>query len=129
MADDPLDNLEHGQDQAIIALVNEPTIRKAAEACGIGERTIYTWLEQPAFMAAYRKARREAFSQAMSLVHKYAPLAVQTLAQLLADKATPASARVTASGMLLRFSRESMEMDDVIARVEALERSTKGGYR
>lgn len=125
MADD-LDNLGQGQAQAIVALVNEPTIRKAAESCGVGERTLYTWLEQPAFRAAYRKARREAFAQAMGLASKYAPLAVGTLATIAGDKSAPHSARVSASTGLLKFSRESLELDDVVARVEAVERATRG---
>jgi hypothetical protein len=122
---DALDNLAQGQAGAIVALVNEPTIRKAAEVCGVGERTLYTWLDQPAFQAAYRKARREAFAQAMGLVHKYAPLAVGTLATIASDKSAPHSARVSASTGLLKFSRESLELDDVVARVEQLERATR----
>ena len=44
--DDALSSsLEPRQERAIIALLNEPTIAKAADAAGVGERTLHRWLE------------------------------------------------------------------------------------
>ncbi len=82
---------------------------------------MYRWLDEPGFSRAYYKARRDAFSQAIGLTQRYAPLAVNTLAQVMADQAAPASARVSAAIGLLRFGREGIELDDLAARVEALE--------
>ncbi len=48
-------------------------------------------------------------------------MAVNTLAQVMADQAAPASARVSAAIGLLRFGREGIELDDLAARLEALE--------
>ena len=45
----------------------------------------------PTISRAYYKARRDAFSQAIGLTQRYAPLAVNTLAQVMADQAAPAS--------------------------------------
>ena len=87
------------------------------------ERTVYRWLEDQHFAAAYRKARREAFSQAIALTQRYAPLAVNTLAKIMTDPAAPTNAKVTAASTILRFGREGIELDDLAARVEVLEES------
>lgn len=107
------------QDAAIVALLNEPNTRKAAEACNVPERTLHRWLADPTFSAAYRKARRETFAHAMALTQRYAPLAVQTLASVAADKSAPHSSRVSASTAILKFSRDSIELDDLAARRDA----------
>ena len=120
-----LDELTPKQEQAIVALINEPSIEKAATRVGVGERTLYRWLSDPLFSSAYRSARREAFSQAIGLTQKYAPLAVNQLAKMVHDPSTPATARVTAAVALLRFSRESIELDDLAGRIEALERQAR----
>jgi histone H3/H4 len=113
------------QEQALIALLNEPTIERAAKTAGVGERTLHRWLDEPVFSRAYRKARREAFAQAMSASQKYAPVAVQVLAKIMTDATLSVSARVSAATALLKFSRESIELDDLATRVDDLERSMK----
>ncbi len=115
------DDLSPKQEKAILALLQEPTIAKAAKAAQIGERTIHRWLSDSDFGKAYRKARREAFGHAIALTQHYAPLAVNTLATIMADASTPAHARVTAASTLLKFGREGIELDDLAARVETLE--------
>ncbi len=113
------------QEQAIVALLNEPSVARAAEACGIHQKSIFRWLDEPAFSRAYRKARREAFAQAISASQRYAPLAVQTLAKIMADATLSVASRVSAATALLKFSRESIELDDLATRVDDLEKSLK----
>ena len=91
----------------------------------MSQRTLYRWLDRPAFSKAYHKARREAFGQAIALTQRYAPLAVNTLAQVMMDTSAPASSKVAAATGLLRFGREGIELDDLAARVEALERAPR----
>ena len=121
MARPVTDGLTAKQEDAIIALLNEPTLSKAASAAGVGERTLYNWLREPVFSSRYRDARREAFSHAISLTQKYAPAAVAALTQVMADSSAPHSAKVQAASTLLRFGRQGIELDDLAARVEALE--------
>jgi hypothetical protein len=56
------------QERAILALLNQPTIGKAAEEAKVGERSLYRWLKDPTFAGAYREARREAFRHANASV-------------------------------------------------------------
>ncbi len=119
--DDPQRALTPVQERAIIALLNEQTISRAAAAVEVGQRTLYRWLRQPEFARAYREARREAFGQAIALTQRYAPLAVNTLAQVMMDNDAPSSSKVAAATTILRFGREGIELDDLAARIEALE--------
>ncbi|MBL0869345.1 MAG: hypothetical protein IBJ18_02075 [Phycisphaerales bacterium] len=111
------------QERAIAALLNEPTVSKAASTAGVGEKTLHRWLDQPVFLAAYRKARREMFAHAIGLTQKYAPFAVQTLVKVMAESNVNAAAKVAAATALLKFSRESIELDDLAERIERLERN------
>jgi hypothetical protein len=116
------DELTPKQEEGIIALLNCPSVRKAADQIGVHEKTIYRWLDEEPFMRAYRRARRKAFNQAIGLTQQYAPMAVANLTRIANDPSAPHAARVSACTALLKFSRESIELDDVMERVEGLER-------
>lgn len=121
---DAVDGLSPVKSKAIIALLNEPSITKAALAAGVGERTLHKWLDHDEeFIAAYRKARRQTFTQAISLTMRYTPVAVNVLAKIMVDTQAPYAARVAAATNLLRFGRESVELDDLALRLDALERA------
>jgi hypothetical protein len=118
--------LKAKQEEAIIALLAQPTIKQAAAAAGVGERTMHTWLkEDAAFVAAYRDARRQSFSHAVAMTQQYSSLAVNTLGKIMVDPAAQTSSKVAAASAVLRFGRESMELDDLAVRLEALEQSAE----
>ncbi len=101
--DDRHQGLTAPQERAIIALLNEQTVGRAAAAAEVGQRTLYRWLKDPMFSRAYREARRDAFGQAIALTQRYAPLAVNTLAQVMMDDGAPSSSKVAAATTILRF--------------------------
>src|SRR5690606_14266838 len=109
------------QEEATIALMKEPSIAKAAGSIGIGERSLLRWLREPAFTKADRLTRREAFSQAIAMTQRYAPLAVATLARIMTEQSASTTAKVSAANAILRVGREGIELDDLAARIEALE--------
>jgi hypothetical protein len=113
--------LTRRQEKALEALLNEPTVARAAQLAGVGERTLHSWLRQPVFAAAYRESRRTAFGHAISLTQKYSPMAVGTLVKIMGDEGKPATARVAAATALLRFGREAIELDDLVERLARLE--------
>jgi hypothetical protein len=117
------DGLTSQQHAAIEAMLHEPTLFRAAAVAGVSERTLRRWLQEPVFRGAMFLARREAFGQAIGLTQRYAPVAVATLVKVMNDAHSSASAKVTAAGVLLKFGREGIELDDLAERVEALERS------
>ena len=125
------ERLGQRQQDAIVALLNNQSVQKAADQVGVSYRTIFRWLEQPEFAEAYRRARRETFAQAIAQTQRYAALAVNTLAKVMLDAAAPTNAKVSAAIAVLRFGREGIELEDVEARVAALERaaSAQGAAR
>ena len=111
------------QQQAVEALLQDPTLTRAAALAGVTERTLRRWLDLAAFRAAVLRSRREAFGRAIGLTQRYAPVAVATLVKVMNDAASPPSSKVTAAAVLLRFGREGIELDDLAERVDALERA------
>jgi hypothetical protein len=120
---EPTPGLTPLQDRAVEAILQQPTLARAAAAVGINERTLRRWLTEPLFRDAVQAARRAAFGQAMGLVQWYASVAVAALVKVVNDPAAPANCRVTAAAVLLKVGREGIELDDLARRVEALERS------
>ncbi|MBS0195986.1 MAG: hypothetical protein JSR77_04435 [Planctomycetes bacterium] len=116
-------NLTPRQERAIAALIAEPTHVMAAEKANVPLRTLKDWLHRPDFKAAFQKARRETFTQAMSMATRYAPMALQTLLKISSDPSAPHAARVSASTAVLKFGRESMELDHLAERIEHLEQT------
>ncbi|MBK7405818.1 MAG: hypothetical protein IPJ41_14670 [Phycisphaerales bacterium] len=121
------DGLTVRQEKGVIALINETTVAAASRASGIAERTLHTWMKDPKFAKAYRRARREAFSLSIAMTQRYSAMAVNNLAKIMNDPASHNTARVTAAVALLRYGRESIELDDLAARVDQLEEEQQPG--
>ncbi len=120
------------QEKAVRALLTEPSIRDTAKSTGIGERTLYTWLKESGFAHAYREARRDAVSRAIGAVQQAAVEAVQTLKDVMSDSTAPAPARVTAAKSVLELAVKAIEIDDLAARLDTLEKhlaSQQGAQR
>lgn len=118
-----LDGLSPKQEEAITALIASPTIKQAAETAGVGERTLHRWLqEDEKFIAAYRQSRRVVFAQAIAQTQRLLPLAINTLGQIMADKNVSSASRVSAATAVTKFSRESMELDELAERLRTVER-------
>jgi len=105
---------------AIAALLTQPTIQKAARAAGIGLRTLYRYLQDPEFQAAYRKARQEAFLQARALLQRGSAAAVATLYKAMAE-GIPMAVRVRAADCFLNHAMKASESDVAEARDAAAE--------
>lgn len=116
-------NLTRRQESAIVALLNLPSIHDAAEASGTPERTLFRWLQDPAFSAAYRQARREVLSMATARLQRAAETAVETLEAVMKDAIATPAARVSAARAVIEFALKGLEMEDLEARVEALEKA------
>jgi hypothetical protein len=75
--------LRHRQQDAISALLCQPSIRKAAESIGVNEKTLRKWLKDPGFLAEYRAARRAVVEAAVGQLQRAAGAAVKTLRKAL----------------------------------------------
>jgi hypothetical protein len=120
------------QDRIIIALLEHPTLEKAAAAVGMSGVTIWRWTKKPEFQDAYRSARREAFSQSLARLQHAASAAVGTLLRIMTDREAPAASRVRAADCVLEHAARGIELEDIEVRVAELERAaenSKNGRR
>lgn len=110
---------------AVAALLTQRNIEEAARSVGIAPNTLLNWTKVPEFQAAYREAKRAAYSQAVARLQQAAPLAVATLVKLMVDPTTPASVRARAADSVMDHASKAIEIEDVEARVTELERAAE----
>lgn len=113
------------QEEAIAALLSQRNVEEAARTAGVGARTLWRWLQLPEFQAAYRTARRDAFSQSIARMQQAASAAVSTLLKVMVDPNSPASSRVRAADCVLNHAAKAIEIEDIEVRVTALERAAE----
>jgi putative insertion element HTH domain-containing protein len=113
------------QEDAIAALLTQRNIEEAARVAGIGTRTLLRWLKLPEFQAAYRQARREAFGQSIARLQQGASAAATTLLKTMIDPNTPASVRVRAAECVMNQGTKSIVLEDIQARLEAVEQKAQ----
>lgn len=106
-------------EKAIAALVSTSTIAEAAKQCGLSEPTLYRYLQDEAFTAEYRKARRSVYESALGQIQSVTAEAVMTLKDALASEND--SVKVRAAQIILDYSGKAFEQTEVLERLEALE--------
>src|ERR1017187_10374615 len=113
------------KEEAIAALLSQRNIEEAAKSIGVGTQTMLRWLKIPEFDAAYRQARRAAFSQSTARLQQATSAAVSTLLKVMVDPSSPPSVRVRAADSVLDHAKQAIEIEDVEVRVAALEQAAK----
>jgi hypothetical protein len=127
MAD--IEILSAKQQAAIMALLRQPTVTAAAHVAGCGERTLYRWLQEPAFQKVYREARRETMNQTLTQLQQLASEAVVTLAGVLRDPEASSNSKVSAAKLILDHAiKDSLEerLQELEEKLQALS-FRKGG--
>jgi len=126
------ENLGRKQEAAILALLSSRTVEDAARAAEVTPRTLYRWMKEPEFDAAYREAKRAAFGQSIARLHQMASAAVTILGKVMIDPSTPPATKVRAADNILNHTVKAIEHEDTEARLAALERAadiSKDGRR
>ncbi len=120
------DNLSTIQHAAIAALLSVSTVPQAAAMAGVSDRQLYRWLaDDQEFDAAYRRARWRATQQAIARLQQVSSAAVTVLISIAADKHMPPSSRVAAASKLLDLALRAVEVEELEARLTALEAAAK----
>ncbi len=107
-------------EQAIAALLSEPTVEAAAGQAGISYRTLKLWLARPEFQAAYRAARAELLERTVARLLRACDRAVGRLERNLDAETVQGSNR--AAALILATAVKGVEALDLRAEVEALKR-------
>ena len=111
-------------EEAVIAMLTQRNIEEAARAVGISPATLMRWQKLPEFQTAYREARRAAFGQAVARLQQGTSAAATTLLKLLIDQNTPASVKARVADSIFNHAAKAIEIEDIEARVAALEAAT-----
>ena len=99
------------RDAAIVALLTQRSVEEAARVAGIGTATLYRWMKDPEFAAAYRAARLAAFGQAGARLQKASEPAVTTILKIMVDPGAPALIQVRAADLVLKHATDASEED------------------
>jgi hypothetical protein len=115
--------------QAIAALLTQPTVAEAARVTDIRPQTLYRWMKDPEFIAVYRKARRVNYRQAIARLQQTSAAVVTVLLKVMYDPGAPASARLKAADSVLRHAKAAGEMEEIGARLSDLKRAREASKR
>ncbi len=121
--------LSRKQEEAIVALLTHRSVEEAARAMGIGVRTLHRWMKESEFNAAYRTAKRAAYDQSIARLHYLSSAAVSTLGKVMLDAATPPATKVRASDSILNHTSKAIEIEDIEARLAALEQAAEAAKK
>src|SRR5260370_22744021 len=78
------------REQLILALLQQPSVEKAADSSGISTVTAWRISKTKEFKEEYRNARWEASSQSLARLQQASGAAVSALLKVMIDKTTPA---------------------------------------
>lgn len=123
------EKLSRKQEAAIAALLSESTVAQAAGKAGVGEVTLWRWLKEPGFKAAYREARQQVVDTAIGRIQEVCSEAVETLRAVMQDAQAPASSRVAAAKSILEMAMKAVETQDLEERIAVLEEVTRENRR
>jgi len=113
--------LKRKLEEAVAAMLTQRNIEEAARSIGVSPATLMRWQKLPEFQTAYREARRAAYGQAVARLQQGTSAAATTLLKVLIDPNTPASVRIRAAEAIFNHSAKGIEIEDIEARVTALE--------
>lgn len=105
----------------IIALLQYPTVKEAAEALGIGETTIHRRKKDPEFQKLYREACRDLLKGHTATMQTAVGDAVEVLREVVKDRNIAAGVRVSAADSIVRNALKLTEQMDILQRIEQLE--------
>jgi hypothetical protein len=109
-----------------LALATGRTVRDAAAACGAGERTVYTWLKDPAFVGRVAQVRSELFALAVGRLAGLAGGAADALGGLLASASE--AVRLQAARAVLEYGPRLRESDALAREIDDLKRQLGDGH-
>ena len=114
------DTLTRRQRRALAALLSQPTIAAAAQKAGIGRKTMYSYMAEPAFQTALQQQQSQllqgAVARLAALLHK--SLDVVSLDM---EPAVDDALRLRAAGLVLRHIASLLTFADLERRIMELE--------
>src|SRR3989442_4735267 len=111
------------REQLILALLQQPSLEKAAASIGISTVTAWRISKTREFKEEYRNARWEAFSHSLARLQQASAAAVSALLKVMIDKSTPAARRVRAADRALNHASTATTLEETEALITVLDRA------
>ena len=112
--------------EAVLALlVSGATIKATADSVGTNEKTIRRWLKEPEFAAELAEARADVTKGVIRSLIGKAEQAITTLDDIMTTEKVSAHAKVTAARTIIEYALKSIETEEIINRIEELEKCAK----
>jgi hypothetical protein len=115
------------REQLVMALLQQPSLEKAAASIGISAVTAWRISKTPEFQEEYRQARSAAVAQSMGRLQQGSGAAATVLMKVMLDPTTPAASRVQAAERVLQHSQSHLELEDFELRLRRLEQAPRAG--
>ncbi len=112
------------QERAIRALLEHKSVGEAAASIGVGERTLYRWLTDPAFKVALSAAEGDLLDAATRRLLSLQDDAISTFEGMLSDDSeASATVKLRAAQAVLDYLLKLRELRDIEQRLTALEQA------
>ena len=115
------------QQRALVALLEQPSKTAAAQAAGVSPRALRSYLADPEFQAEYQRLQGEQIADAAQRGRQSMTGAMDALRAVMDDESQNGQTRVQAARSILEYSLKLHEMENVLKRLDELERSLIGG--
>jgi hypothetical protein len=112
------------QQRAIVALLSTKNVAEAAQQANVGERTLFRWMaEDVLFKAALAVAEGEMINAATRRLLQHQDVALTVILSIMADKKLSAGVRLRAALAIVDTMLKLRELNNIEARLSALEAS------
>lgn len=118
MSENVQNNITIRQQKAIQALLTCRTRGEAAEQAGISHKTLQRYLEDPNFIAEYKRAAAQTLDAATRSLQRGVLDATERLHKIVIDDKASASAQIAASRALCEFALRFTEFNDILKELE-----------
>ena len=105
----------------ISALLNEPTVQKAAEKCGLSQRQIYERMKEKNFKEEYHQAKRSILEAVTNGLQARLTAATETTIEIMQNKENSPQTRLNAANLIFNQCQKLTETIDILDRIETLE--------
>lgn len=111
-------------EQIIAALLSKGTMKEAAAAVGISERTLYDRMNEGGFQALYKAAKADLIRAAVFSLNNQLQAAINTVAGIMQDETNNAAVRLQAAQTIINSAgkfaqRLQADENGITAQVES----------
>lgn len=113
--------------KAVAARISEPTLKRAAEQCGVSESTFRQWWKDPEARRALDEACRELVRDVSTDAARQLSDSLDTMAEIMNSTFAAEQVRLNAANSIVQTYMKLTERAEVLERIEGLERAAAHG--